>query len=297
MIKNLAGVFPVAVTPFTKEGKFDFDAAKKHLDWLIDSGVHGLCILGATGEYLSISNEEHKEYVREIVPYVADRVPVIVGVTRERPDEVIDLMRNAQKYGASAAMVLSPYYCHPNQEEIYENYRYITENCDLPIMIYNNPGSASVDINHDTLKKLFQLKNAVLMKESTGDIKRTTEAVLMAPSNINVFCGCDALAMESFLVGTKGWISMMANVAPKDCIALYEAAAIEHDIPKAKEIYKKLLPGLYILEEYGKSPQILKYILKKEKGLNMGYCRRPRMELTDEDKAYIDANFHADKLS
>ena len=136
MNKQFQGIYAVVVTPFHEDGTFDVESAKKNLDWLIEQGVQGVCILGATGEYQSISDEEHMAYVKEIVPYVKDRVSVIVGASRERPEDVVKLVNNIKECGAHAAMVLPSFYCHPAQDEIVEHYRYIEEQTQFPIVAY-----------------------------------------------------------------------------------------------------------------------------------------------------------------
>jgi 4-hydroxy-tetrahydrodipicolinate synthase len=295
MNTNFKGVYAVALTPFHKDGSFDFEAARNHLDWLISKGVHGICVLGATGEYLSVTNEEHKAYVKEIVPYICNRTSVTVGVSRERPDDVIDLIDNAKKCGAHAAMVLSPYYCHPTQEEIFAHYQYINDSIDFPLIIYNNPGSAGVEIEMPTFEKIFKLKNAAIIKESTGDVRTLTQVLLKAPDSSSVFCGCDNLAYESIIMGAHGWVSMLANVAPEDCAALFNLIYDKHEYEKAFEIYKRLLPALNMLETFGKPVQALKYAATL-KGLPMGYVRRPRLELTDDEKAYVKATMNLDNI-
>ena len=287
MMDKLKGVYAVVVTPFKKNGEFDVDAAKSHLDWLIDNGVKGACILGATGEYQSVSDEEHMEYVREIVPYVKDRMNVLVGVSRERPEAVVKLMKNAGNAGAAGGMALSPFYCHPDQNEIVAFYEYLNGNTDLPFIVYNNPGSAGVDFTPDTYEKILKLKNAKFVKESTGDIRRLTEVLLAAPDTTTVLCGCDNMALESFAAGAHGWISMAANFAPKDCVELYEAVAEKKDLARGREIYRRLLPSLNTLESFPKPVQAIKYVLKQVKGIESGYVRRPRVELTEEEAAYV----------
>lgn len=287
MRNNFRGVYAVAVTPFDENGAMDIGRAKKHLDWLIGRGIHGVCILGATGEYQSVSNEEHKEYMSRILPYIRDRISVLVGVSRERPDDVIDLMNHAQKCGAEAAMLLPPFYCHPNQEEILENYRYIAKHTGLPMVLYNNPGSAGVDIERETLKTIMQLPNVRIVKESTGDIRRLTRAVIDAPGDTSIFCGCDNLAMESFVMGAVGWISMAANFAPNDCGELM-AKVEQGDLEEAKKIYTRLLPALDLLESTEKPAAVIKYILKKYQGLDMGHVRRPRKDLTEKEQMAVD---------
>ena len=259
---------------------------RKNLDWLIEQGVQGVCILGATGEYQSISDEEHMAYVKEIVPYVKDRVSVIVGASRERPEDVVKLVNNIKECGAHAAMVLPSFYCHPAQDEIVEHYRYIEEQTQFPIVAYNNPGSAGIEIGQDAFRQIMALPYTAIVKESSGSMQKLTEVLIDAPEKVSVFCGCDNLAYESFADGACGWICMLANVAPKQCVDLYQAVYVEEDLKKGKEIYKEILPALNVLESFPKPVQALKYGLSK-KGLNGGYVRRPRMELNEEEKTYL----------
>ena len=286
MNKQFQGIYAVVVTPFHEDGTFDVELAKKNLDWLIEQSVQGVCILGATGEYQSISDEEHMAYVKEIVPYVKDRVSVIVGASRERPEDVVKLVNNIKECGAHAAMVLPSFYCHPAQDEIVEHYRYIEEQTQFPIVAYNNPGSAGIEIGQDAFRQIMALPYTAIVKESSGSMQKLTEVLIDAPEKVSVFCGCDNLAYESFADGACGWICMLANVAPKQCVDLYQAVYVEEDLKKGKEIYKEILPALNVLESFPKPVQALKYGLSK-KGLNGGYVRRPRMELNEEEKTYL----------
>ena len=286
MNKQFQGIYAVVVTPFHEDGTFDVESAKKNLDWLIEQGVQGVCILGATGEYQSISDEEHMAYVKEIVPYVKDRVSVIVGASRERPEDVVKLVNNIKECGAHAAMVLPSFYCHPAQDEIVEHYRYIEEQTQFPIVAYNRPGAAGIEIGQDAFRQIMALPYTAIVKESSGSMQKLTEVLIDAPEKVSVFCGCDNLAYESFADGACGWICMLANVAPKQCVDLYQAVYVEEDLKKGKEIYKEILPALNVLESFPKPVQALKYGLSK-KGLNGGYVRRPRMELNEEEKTYL----------
>lgn len=295
MNDKFKGIYAVTVTPFKENGEFDLEQSKKNLDWLIENGVHGVCILGATGEYQSISNEEHIRYVKEIVPYVKGRVSVIVGASREMPDEVVRLVKNIKECGADAAMVLPPFYCHPAQDELVKFYHYVMDETDFPIVVYNNPGSAGVELEQDTYKEILKHPRASIVKESSGDIHKLTQVLNDAPKTASVFCGCDNLAFESFAAGACGWICMLANVAPRDCVALYKAVCEEKDIEKGKEIYKKILPSLDVLESFPKPVQALKHLVTC-KGLNGGYVRKPRYELSEEEKQFVVNEMMPDKL-
>lgn len=278
-----------------EDGSFDIPKAKSHLDWLIQNGIKGICILGATGEYQSITVEEHKLFVREIVPYIKDRVSVIVGATREWADEVVELIGNMKDCGADAAMVLTPPYCHPSQDEIVENYRYIMEKTEFPIMIYNNPGSCGVNIERNTYQELMGLPFTAAIKESSGSLQILRDVLTDAPEDVSVFCGCDNLAFESFTDGAHGMICMLANVAPKSCAELFASVSEEQDMAKGREIYRNLTPALDVLESFPKPVQALKHLLNIKTG-NGGYSRRPRMELTDKEKEYVEQAMCADKL-
>jgi 4-hydroxy-tetrahydrodipicolinate synthase len=296
MSTTFKGVYAVAVTPFNEDGGFDYDKAKAHVDYLIENGVHGIVVLGATGEYLSVTNEEHKAYVREMVPYIGGRAPVIVGATRERPDDVIELVLNAKAAGAQAAMVLPPYYCHPSQEEVVENYRYIGEKTDFPLMAYNNPGSCGIALARETLREICKIPQVRLIKESSGTIQKLTEVLADIPGDIAAFCGCDTLPFESFAVGSPGWICMLANAAPKDCVALFSAVYERKDLAGGMEIYRRLLPALNHLENFPKPVQSLKYLVNRKTGFG-GCVRRPRRELTDGERAFVVENMRADSIS
>lgn len=296
MNPNFKGVYAVAVTPFKEDGSFDFEAAKKHLDWLIENGVHGICVLGATGEYQSVSDEEHMQYVKEVVPYICERTSVIVGASRERPEDVVKLVKNIKECGGHAAMVLPPFYCHPSQDEVVAHYKYIMDNVDFPLVAYNNPGSAGIEVEQDTFKELFKLPNTAIVKESSGSMQKLTEVLIDAPEEVSVFCGCDNLAFESFADGAVGWISMLANVAPKACVDLFESVYDRKDLAHGFEVYKQILPALNVLESFPKPVQALKYVLKS-KDLGGGFVRRPRIELSEEEKAYVESAMKPETLA
>lgn len=295
MNQNFKGMYAVTVTPFKEDGSFDFEKTKGHLDWLIEQGLQGICLLGATGEYQSISIEEHKAFVKEIVPYIKDRVSVIVGATREQADDVVDLVKNIKACGADAAMVLPSPYCHPSQDEVVEHYRYIMERTEFPIMVYNNPGSCGISFERETFRKLMALPYTAMVKESSGSIQVLRDVIEDAPENVSVFCGCDNLAFESFADGACGMICMLANVAPRSCVELFDAIYEQHDLARGWEIYKRLLPGFDALESFPKPVQALKYLTNWRTG-NGGFCRRPRLELTDAEKAYVVELMKADQL-
>jgi 4-hydroxy-tetrahydrodipicolinate synthase len=286
MDNKFARVYPAVVTPFHEDGSFDYEAARKHADWMIDNGLTGLALLCASGEYQSISNDEHMAYIREMVPYLKNRASIIVGVSRERPEDVVELMENARIFGADAAMVLPPFYYHLSQDELIAHYQYINSHSTLPIMVYNNPGT-SVAIAPDTIDELCKLEHVKLIKETSGNIDVMTEYICRVPENIGIMCGCEYLLYAAYATGATGWISMIANFLPAESVAFHKTMYEEHDYAKGLEIYKSLRPALEVMEKFPKAVHAAKYILKEVVGIDVGYVRRPRQELSDEEKKYV----------
>lgn len=290
MNNNFRGVYPVVVTPFNEDGSFRIEAAKQHADWLIECGVKSMIILGATSEYQSLSNEEHKYYISQMVPYLKEKgITVCAGVGRERPDDVIDLINHDHAQGLDLGMLLPPYYSNPNGTEIVENYRYIAEHTKMPLMIYNNPWNSGVNMSRSTLQEIFKLPAAQAFKESTCDIHRTTEAVIDAPDRLSVFCGDENMSLESLRAGAVGWVSVSSNFAPKVALKLYDLAMSKD--PGADEFYHQHLPIFNLVEEVEKVAATAKYIVTKYVGIDVGHVRRPRLDLTADEKAMIDDYF------
>lgn len=286
-MKEMKGIIAVVTTPFEENGDFNLQGAKDNVDFLIEKGVHGLCILGATGEYQSITTEEHKNFVEEMAKHIDGRVPLAVGTSRERTDDVIDLGKHALENGLDAIMVLPPFYCGPQPNEVVEHYRHINDSVDIPVIVYNNPYSAGIDIELDTVAKLAEMDKMKYIKETSGDIKRTTAIAMDLGDKITPICGWENMCYEAFVMGAKGWICVLANIAPGMCIDIYENIVENKDYEKAYEVYKKALPVLNILEGFPKYVQLVKHILDKQ-GRVGGHMRRPKMGLTDEEKKAID---------
>ena len=257
------------------------------MNWLIESGVHGLLPVGATGEFASLSLQERKAVAEFVVKEVAGRVPVMVGAVSQNVDEVIEISQHAKEIGAKAVMVLSPPALHMSQEEIYTFYETISANVDIDVMVYNNPGSAAVDICPETMARIVKLPNMAYLKESTGDMVRMTRMVDDFGRDIITLCGCECLAFESFVMGAKGWISVLSNIAPKMCVQLYDLVTQKQDLQKARSLYKTLIPMLRHIEESGELWQVTKYALMKQ-GFGNGVLRSPRLPISAEAKAIVD---------
>lgn len=289
-LKKFTHVFPAMVTPFKEDGSFNYEVAKAHAKWMIDNGIGGVGVLMAAGEYQSVTMEEHKEYVREMVPYIKNLgASVIVGASRERVEDVVELIENAREAGADAAMVLPSFYYRMDQGEIYKHYEYINEHSGLDIMVYNNPHCSS-PIETETMRKLYELDHVKIVKDASMTIDVMTDYIFeaeKAKGEKAVLCGCDYLLYQAYATGAIGWISMTANILPKLSADFHNAMIVEKDYAKGLEIYKKIYPVVNMTERFPKPTQAVKYVLQEVMGFEEGICLPPRHEISDEEKKLV----------
>ena len=289
-MNKFSHVYPAMVTPFKADGSFNYEAAKKHIDWMLQEGITGVGVLMAAGEYQSVTMEQHKEYVRQIVPYVKARgASVIVGASRERVEDVVVLMENAREAGADAAMVLPSFYYRMDQGEIYKHYEYINAHSGLDIMVYNNPHCSS-QIQTETMKKLYNLEHVKIVKDASMTIDVMTDYIFeaeKAEGEKAVLCGCDYLLYQAYATGAIGWISMTANILPRLSAQFHKAMIVDKDFEKGLALYKRLYPVVNMTERFPKPTQAVKYILEKVYGFEEGICLPPRHGLSDEEKKLV----------
>ncbi|MHC4460891.1 MAG: 4-hydroxy-tetrahydrodipicolinate synthase [Planctomycetota bacterium] len=284
MDKKIEGVYAVICTPFTEDDQIDKTTLRKHLRYLVDQGnVHGIIPTGSTGEFAAMSEQELRQIADITIDEVKGKVPVVVGTAAVSTSDTIKRSQYAQKAGADGVMVVPPYYCHPNEREIYEHYKALAESIELPIVLYNNPGTSGVDMLPPLVARLAEFEQISHIKESSGDMTRVAEIMRLCGDKIDIFCGCDTLSMEMFLVGAKGWVAPPANMIPNLCVQLYQLAAVHKDIQQARELYFKLLPLFTMFETAGQYVQLTKAGLEIL-GRPYGKPRRPLLSPTGEDK-------------
>ena len=236
------GSFTALVTPF-KNGALDEAGFRALVNWQIEQGSHGLVPVGTTGESPTLSHEEHRKVVEWCVEEARGRVPVIAGAGSNSTREAVDLARHAEKAGADAVLVVTPYYNKPTQEGMYQHFKTIAEAVDLPLILYNVPGRTVADIGNETVLRLARLPSVVGIKDATGNIERGSDLLKRKPADFAVYSGDDASGMVLMLLGSQGVISVTANVAPR---LMHEmcAAAMNGDLGRAREINFRLL-GLH----------------------------------------------------
>ena len=282
-MKKFEGTYVVVVTSFTSDGELDLNALRANVDYCVEIGVHGVIPCGSTGEFATLSLEEHKKVIEVVVDQVNGRVPVVAGTGACATKRVIELNKYAKDVGADGALIIPPFYSKPKENELYEHFKNIAESVDLPIMLYNNPFTSKIDMQPSLIARLAEIDNISYVKESSGDVTRIWRILNLTGGRMTVFCGADNLALESFLMGAKGWVCVAANVLPRHTSRLYELAVKENNIEKARALYSGLLPLCNFLEETGKFAQLAKFGVEAT-GRKAGPPRKPFLPPTEEEK-------------
>ncbi|MCV2447675.1 4-hydroxy-tetrahydrodipicolinate synthase [Paracoccus sp. DMF] len=279
------GSMPALVTPFTPDGELDLPALEKLVDWHIAQGTHGLVPVGTTGESPTLSHEEHRKVIEEVIRMAAGRLPVIAGAGSNSTREGIGLVQHAQAAGADAALVVTPYYNKPTQAGLIAHYAALHDASDLPIIIYNIPGRSVIDMTPETMGELAKLPRIIGVKDATGKLERVSMQRATCGADFVQLSGEDATALGFNAHGGVGCISVTANVAPKLC-AEFQEATLAGDYAKALEYQDRLMPlHVAIFLEPGVAGA--KYAMSRL-GLCTDRVRLPLVGLSDATKARID---------
>lgn len=234
------GSITALITPF-QGGEIDWEAFEKHVEWQIASGTHGLVPCGTTGESPTLSHEEHRAIVERCIRIVSGRIPVIAGTGSNSTREATDLTRHAQKAGASAALVVTPYYNKPSQEGLYQHFNALHDATDIPIIIYNIPGRSVIDVSIDTMCRLAELPRIIGVKDATADLARPLNLRHRLGDSFCQLSGEDATAAAFLAQGGHGCISVTSNVAPALCAQMHNAWQ-KGDIKTVMAVNDKLAP-------------------------------------------------------
>jgi 4-hydroxy-tetrahydrodipicolinate synthase len=281
-----SGSIPALITPFTETGDVDRDQYQKFVDWQIKQGSHGLVPVGTTGESPTLSHAEHNEVIGLCVQAANGRVPVIAGTGSNSTREAVELTQQAQNNGVEGALVVSPYYNKPSQEGLYQHFKTIHDESDLPIIIYNIPGRSVVDISVETMARMFELPRIVGVKDATGDLQRCADQRAAMGEDFIQLSGEDGTALGFMAMGGHGCISVTANIAPKLC-SQFQEACMRGDFKAALELQDRLLPlhkGMFMEP----SPAPAKYVAS-QLGLCVECVRAPILPITESLKLVLDA--------
>jgi 4-hydroxy-tetrahydrodipicolinate synthase len=279
-----SGSFVALITPFN-QGQLDEAALRKLVDYQIENGTAGLVAVGTSGESCTLTNAEHKQVVEIVIEQSADRVPVIVGAGSNNPTEALEYAQFAEQAGADGLLCVAGYYNRPSQEGLYQHFKLIHDNTCLPIIIYNIPPRAIVDVLPETMQRLSMLERIVGVKDSTADLNRINLEQQIIDQPFSYFSGEDMTAIAYRALGGNGCISVVANVAPEQCAQMH-LACDSGDFTRARQIHRDLLQlNKALFRE--PSPAGIKYAASM-----MGICseqaRLPIVSLNKSSKALIE---------
>jgi 2-dehydro-3-deoxy-D-pentonate aldolase len=277
---QLRGIIPPVVTPMQADESLDLPRLCRLIDEQLAKGVHGIFVLGTTGEFYALSEAEKQEVIATAVAHVNQRCPVLAGTGAETTREAVRLTKMAEREGVSAVSVITPYYIMPTQAEIADHYRRVAESTQAPVMLYSNPSTCGgLKIDPETAARLAEIPNVVGIKDSSGDLQNLIELVRLTPPTFAVFQGRDTLIHPALLYGAKGAVPGTANIAPELCVAVYEAFA-RGDTQAAGVAQLRLSP-IRLALAMGTAPGAIKAAMNAL-GMNVGPSRSPIAPLPPE---------------
>ncbi len=287
MAKELRGIIPALITPFTPDERVDESAFRKVLNAMIARGVHGLFPVGTGGEFSALTLEEKKRLMAVAVEETAGRVFVMPNVGAITTAESVALARHAEAVGCDAVSAVTPFFLKPSQDELFEHYRAICVAVKIPVLAYNIPErTGGVALSVATVSRLArEVPNFAGIKDSTGDLSNSVEFAQACPPNFRVFMGRDTLIYGALLYGLAGAVAATANVAPALAVGIYQAVEAG-DLAKARELQAKLAP-VRKLFGVGSHPAGLKEAMVQLGTIECGRCRRPTLDLAPAQKAEV----------
>ena len=277
-----SGVIAAVLTPFHEDESLDEKRLEEHLDYLVQSGIHGVMPIGGSGEYVNLNVEERKRVIDVSVAAVGKRIPVIIGALSPSTQEIIEIGRYAQKAGADGLLVLPPYYIRPSNAGVVEHFARVVEETGLPVIVYNNPPRAGWAIGFDTLAEIAEIPGVIALKDCDRDVAAIQEKILRLGSRIAILSGDDDLEFATLLCGAPGGIWAQANLTPKLCLDLYRACT-EGDLHKARDLQSALL-ALVKARKLPNHPGPLKEMMAMV-GMSVGPARRPLKPMTDAQRS------------
>ena len=272
------------ITPFNEDMSINYDEFKKFIDWQIDNGTDAIVICGTSGEASTLNTQEHAEAFKFCIDYVNGRVPVIAGAGSNNTAYGIQTAKRACEYGADALLLVTPYYNKCTQKGLYENYKAYHDATDIPIIVYNVPSRTGVNIEPETMKKLSELPRINGIKEASGNISQVMKMRALCGDDINIWSGNDDQIPAVMSCGGKGVISVLANVCPQETHDMVQAY-LDGDANKCTDMmaeYLELANALFVEV----NPIPVKAACNMM-GWNMGSCRMPLCEMTEEHTAYL----------
>ncbi|RLI39011.1 4-hydroxy-tetrahydrodipicolinate synthase [Candidatus Bathyarchaeota archaeon] len=280
MSLRLEGIFVPHTTPFRQDGSLDLEALRACVDFWVESGLHGLVVLGSNGEFPYLTREEKREVVRAVVDQVNGRVPVIAGTGAPSTHETVELSREAVDLGADALMVVTPYYFRPSSEELLAHYSEVLEKVDAPVLLYNVPKFTGYDMDISVVEALAdEHSNLVGMKDSSPSLLRLSELISRVGDRISILAGAISITLPALMLGARGAIVAVANFAPELSVQLYRAFR-EGRLDEAIRAQRVLSEVWAAIQLYNQIAAVK--ALTALRGLPAGLPRKPILPLSEE---------------
>lgn len=285
---KLVGIIPPIVTPFQADQSLDLPRLRWLIDFMLEKKVDGIFVLGTTGEFYALDDQEKQQVTAEAVAHVNGRAPVYVGTGAETTREVIRLTKMAEKEGANGISVITPYFIKPNQNELVEHFTRVAESTSLPVVLYNNPATCGgLSIEPATVGKLAEVPNIIGIKDSSGDLQNTIEILRHTPrEKFAVLNGRDTLIFSALVAGVQGAIPASCNIAPDLCVGIYQSF-MQGDM-KASKDFQARLHGIRMAMTLGTGNSAVKEAMTLL-GRPMGPNRSPILPFPEEKKAKLKA--------
>ncbi len=279
---KIEGVIPAVVTPFQEDGKLDLGALKVIIERLLKAGVHGIFVVGSTGEFWALSREEKRSIFETAVETVAGRVPVYAGTCANSTAETVLLSKEAEDAGCDFVSVLTPYFIKPSDDELYLHYKAVAEAIKIPVILYSNPARTNILLSTSLVRRLAEdFERVAGVKDSSGDLTQTAEYINSTPERFRVIAGRDTLIFPTLMMGGPAAIAATANIVPEIVVGIYEKFS-QANFDEARKWQKKLAP-LRLAFSLGSFPSVIKAAAEL-RGLPAGPCRRPIGPLSPENR-------------
>lgn len=275
------------ITPMNDDGSINYEGFAENIEYQINNGTDAIIVCGTTGEASTMTDEEHIECIRFTVEKTKGRVPVIAGTGSNDTKYAVELSKTAQEKGADGLLLVTPYYNKASQKGLIAHFGAISEAVDIPIILYNIPGRTGVSIEIDTYKRLAEFKNIVAVKEASGNISYTSKLISQCGDTLDVYSGNDDIIVPMMSIGSKGVISVLSNIMPKETHEMTKLC-LENNIKAAAELQMKYL-GLINSLFIEVNPIPVKEAMNMM-GMAAGPCRLPLCEITDVHKENLKAS-------
>ncbi len=286
-VRSFRGVYAFNATPLKDGGDaIDMDGLRGLAEFVVEQGVHGVVVFGSTGSNGSFTSQERLAAAKAAVEQVNGRVPVLSGIGSITTKETAELAKTMEgDAGVDGLLVVPITYWPLTQDEVLRHYERVAGATKLPIVLYNNPWTTGIDMLPPLVKRLNDIDNIVAIKESTSNLTRISEIKRLTKGTMTIFAGWESLTLESFVAGAEGWFAGMTNVAPRECVELFDLAVEKKDLAKAQELFDRIFPLCEFMCQ--KSHVRCAHAALEIMGRPVGPPRPPIGELGPEDKAEL----------